>query len=193
MVHPHTQILYHALVNKHKILFLQCPLFFSSHPLIPKSCQSPVSKKSLSYGPNSQDIQLGKSQKLTFFYWILQDRVRANGLLPFRVFMVESATDRFSLRICAPLWCSYGIPPLCTCFLIAKNEEGLTFYLLSWALPVDLTRDKFRLSHNDWQVTHFSSKILLVKFLIVCWRANRVSVLHWKGNKSCQCTIFLAV
>ena len=35
--HTITNGMYHALVNKRKILFLQCPLFFPSQPLIPKN------------------------------------------------------------------------------------------------------------------------------------------------------------
>ena len=131
--------------NAHSVLSLSTP-----HS---KKLLVPCAQKILSYGPNSPDIQLGKSQKWhSIFYWILQDRVHGNGLLPFRVFMMEFATGRFSLLICAPLWCSYGIPPSSTCFLIAKNEESRPdiFFLLSWPLPVDLTRDKFRL--NFWVV-----------------------------------------
>ena len=62
--------------------------------------------------------------------------------------MVESATGSSSFLICAPLWRSYGIPPLCTCFLIGKNEEGLTFFSLM-SSPCGLNEEQIQAESLD--------------------------------------------
>ena len=63
--------------------------------------------------------------------------------------MTESATGRFSLLICAPLWCSYGIPPWRTCVLIAKNEEGRTFFFTFMTSPCRLNEGQIQAESLD--------------------------------------------